>query len=126
MFGGKDHHYYAAPISDGVAEERADMPFLVAHAIKHDPGQEDATTHNRKSVPFKERLVLFFAQSKFHNRHLNPNLNRAVLNKPLQLRVEGGSRSGLSVCFARSETKRRNADLRVPPLALQKELNVNF
>src|SRR5579864_4148118 len=100
MFGGKDHHHNAAPISTGVTEERSDVPLLVAHAIEHDPGQENATAHNRESVPFKERLVLPLAQSKFHNRHLNPNLKRAIPNKPLQLRVEGPSISGLSVCFA--------------------------
>jgi hypothetical protein len=65
MFGGKDHHYNAAPIGDGVAEERAYVLFLVANAVKHNPGQQNAAGHNGKAMPLKECLVLFPAQSKF-------------------------------------------------------------
>jgi hypothetical protein len=41
--------------------------FLIANAVKHNPGQQNATGHNGKAVPLKECLVLFPAQSKFQN-----------------------------------------------------------
>ena len=65
MFGGQDHYHNAAPIGDRVAKERANVLFLVAHAIEHNPGQENAAGHNRKTVSFKEGPVLFLAQRKF-------------------------------------------------------------
>jgi hypothetical protein len=67
VFGGKDHHHNAAPIGNGVSEERADVVFLIADAVKHNPGQKNETCHNGKTMSFKERLVLFLAQRKFQN-----------------------------------------------------------
>jgi hypothetical protein len=52
--------------------------FLIAHAIEHNPRQQNATGHNGEAVPFKERLVLFLTQRKFQDRHLNPNLKTAT------------------------------------------------
>src|SRR6476620_5781187 len=74
MFGGQDHHHNSGPVSDRVAEERADVAFLVTHAVEHNPGQQDATGHNRKSVTLKERLVRFLLQSKLQILHLIPAL----------------------------------------------------
>src|SRR5882724_10562215 len=72
MFGGQDHHHNSGPVSDRVAKERTDVPFLVADAIEHNPGQKNAACDDGETMPLKERLVLRLAQRKFHNRHLDP------------------------------------------------------
>ena len=68
------------PLQSAIAlpKNEPDVLFLIAHAIERDPGQQNATGHNGKAVPFKERLVLFLAQRKFQDRHLNPNLKTAT------------------------------------------------
>jgi hypothetical protein len=43
------------------------MPLLVAHAVQHNPRQQNAACHNGKTMPLKERLVLRLAQRKFQS-----------------------------------------------------------
>jgi hypothetical protein len=74
MLGCQDHYYNSGPVSNRIAEERANMPFLVADAVEHNPCQQNATGHNRKSVAFKKRLVRFLLQVKLQIIHLIPAL----------------------------------------------------
>jgi hypothetical protein len=50
------------------------VPFFVGDAVEHNPGQKNATGHNREPVTLKERLVLFPLQSKLQIVHLIPAL----------------------------------------------------
>jgi hypothetical protein len=50
------------------------VPLLIAHAVKHNPQQKNASGHNRKAVPFKERLVLCVAQREFQTFTSNRDL----------------------------------------------------
>src|SRR5579864_6882223 len=74
MFGGQDHHHNSGPVSDRVAKERANVPFLVAHAVEHNPNQQNATGHNGKTMAFKKRLVLCFTKRKFQIATSTPTL----------------------------------------------------
>src|ERR1700739_465765 len=74
MLRRKDHYHNSRPVGYRVAKERSDVLFLIAHAIKHDPGQKNATGHNRESVAFKKRLMRFLLQSKLQIVHLIPAL----------------------------------------------------
>ena len=67
MFGGQDHHHNSGPIGNGVAEERSEMLFLVAHGVQQNPCDKDATGDNRQAVPLKECLVLFIAYREFQD-----------------------------------------------------------
>jgi hypothetical protein len=45
-------------------EKRTNMPFLIAHAIQHNPEQQNACSNNRQSVEFKESLVFTLTNGK--------------------------------------------------------------
>src|SRR5580765_1705338 len=67
VLGGQHHDHNARPICNGVAEKRADMAFLVADRVKHDPEQENAARDNGETVPLKECLVLLLPQRELQS-----------------------------------------------------------
>jgi hypothetical protein len=48
------------------------MFLFVAHAVKHNPQQQDASGHHRKAMPFKECLVLCVAYRSVAQRKFQP------------------------------------------------------
>src|SRR6185437_13794424 len=58
IFGSQQHHDHTSPIRDRVAKERADMPLLIAHAVKHDPEHKNRRCNDGQAMALEKSSVL--------------------------------------------------------------------
>src|SRR6185312_2653903 len=58
IFGSQQHHDHASPICDRVSKECADMPFLIAHAVKHNPEHKNRRCNDGQTMALEKSSVL--------------------------------------------------------------------